>query len=205
MCLPHCVRTLRRMTAVATFDRQGHWLSTSVCERAACPLAASLGVRWGKWSDGLDDTAPDADAQHQRALTQVRQLIGPHVSERLRFAHTAANDAVRPSLQELEGEGAVAHVFLQGTVLLSVRTGDGFTGLLCEAGDWVLLPAGVPHVFDAGATPDVELLRLSAGTRGWFPWETGTPLPAALPALDAFVEQLLHELGEDIDGGSASA
>ncbi len=179
------------MTAVATFDRQGHWLSTSVCERAACPLAASLGVRWGKWSDGLVDM--DADAQGQRALAHVGQLIGPHVAERLRFSPDAANDAVRPTPLELEGEGAVAHVFLQGT------------GLLCEAGDWVLLPAGVPHVFDAGAAPDVELLRLSAGTRGWFPWETGTPLPAALPALDAFVEQLLHELGEDIDDGSASA
>ncbi|MDO9434423.1 hypothetical protein [Hydrogenophaga sp.] len=194
------------MTALATFDRHGHWLSTSVCERAACPLAASLGVRWGKWSDGLDDSHPDAQAQHQHALTQVRQLIGPHVSERLRFSHTAANDATRPLPHELEGEGAVAHVVLHGTVLLCVRTGEGFTGLLCEAGDWVLLPAGVPHVFDAGTAPDVELLRLSAGTRGWFPWETGTPLPPALPALEAFVEQLLQELGEDIDEGeSASA
>ena len=189
------------MTAVATFDRHGHWLSTSVCERAACPLVSSLGVRWGRWSDGLVDT--DVDSLHQRALADVRRLIGPHVAERLRFSSDAANDALRPSPHELEGEAAVAHVFLQGTALLSVRTCEGFTGLLCEAGDWVLLPAGVPHVFDAGATPDVELLRLSAGTRGWFPWETGTPLPAALPALDAFVEQLLHELGEEVDGGDA--
>lgn len=191
------------MTAVATFDRHGHWLSTSVCEHAACPLAASLGVRWGRWSDGLHGV--DAHVHDQRAIADVRRLIGPHVTERLRFLNDAANDAaLRPSLRELEGEAAVAHVFLRGTALLSVRTGEGFTGLLCEAGDWVLLPAGVPHVFDAGIAPDVELLRLSAGTRGWFPWHTGALLPAALPALDAFVEHLLGELGEDIEGREAA-
>ncbi len=75
--------------------------------------------------------------------------------------------------------------------------------LLCDAGDWLLLPAGVPHVFDAGESPDVSFLRLTAGTRGWFPWHTGLSLPHSLPAKDAFVEHLLHELGEDIEGSGA--
>ena len=97
----------------------------------------------------------------------------------------------------------MACVFLQGTALLSVRTRAGFSSLLCDAGDWLLLPAGVPHVFDAGESPDVSFLRLTAGTRGWFPWHTGLSLPHSLPAKDAFVEHLLHELGEDIEGSGA--
>lgn len=178
-------------------------MSTSVCEHAACPLAASLGVRWGRWSDGHPELESD-EALARYALADLRRLIGPHTTERLRFSRHAANDVLRAPPRELEGEAAVAHVFLQGTALLSVRTQEGFTVVLCEAGDWVLLPAGVPHVFDAGAAPDVELLRLSAGTRGWFPWHTGTALPEALPALDAFVEQLLSALGEDIESDGAA-
>lgn len=188
------------MAAVATFDPDGHWLSTSVCEGAACPLAAALGVRWGRWADGLE---PDAGtAERARELAHLRRELGAHVTERFCLAGQGY-DSAHPRPQELVGDDAVACVFLQGTALLSVRTPAGFTSLLCDAGDWLLLPAGVPHVFDAGESPDVSFLRLSAGTRGWFPWHTGLSLPPNLPAKDAFVEQLLHELGEDIEGSGA--
>ncbi len=192
--------TLHRMAAVATFNPDGLWLSTSVCEGAACPLAAALGVRWGRWAEGLEPDAGAADSA--RALVHLRRELGAHVAEKVRFSGQGY-DGANPRPQELAGEEAVACVFLQGTALLSVRTPAGFTSLLCDAGDWLLLPAGVPHVFDAGESPDVSFLRLSAGTRGWFPWHTGLSLPPALPAMDAFVEQLLLELGEDIEGSGA--
>jgi len=188
------------MAAVATFDPDGLWLSTSVCEGAACPLASALGVRWGRWAEGL---APDADAvESTRAMARLRRELGPHVVERVRFSHQG-HDGAHPRPQELVGDDAVACVFLQGVALLSVRTPAGFTSLLCDAGDWLLLPAGVPHVFDAGGSPDVSLLRLTAGRRGWFPWHSGLPLPPDLPGMDAFVAHLLHELGEDIESSGA--
>lgn len=188
------------MAAVATFDPDGLWLSTSVCEGAACPLAAALGVRWGRWTDGVDPEA--ADAPGARALARVKRELGAHVTERVCFSGQV-HDGAHPRPQELAGEDALACVFLQGTALLSVRTPAGFTSLLCDAGDWLLLPAGVPHVFDAGESPDVSFLRLTAGTRGWFPWHTGLSLPPGLPAKDAFIEHLLQELGEDLEDRSA--
>lgn len=188
------------MAAVATFDLDGLWLSTSVCEGAACPPAAALGVRWGRWADGAEPGAADVD--RSKALIDLRRRLGAHVSERVQLTGLGY-DGAHPRPQELVSEDAVACVFLRGTALLSVRTAAGFTGLLCEAGDWVHLPAGVPHVFDAGESRDVAFLRLSAGTRGWFPLHSGLSLPHALPAMDAFVEQLLHALGEDIEGSEA--
>ena len=188
------------MAAVATFDPDGLWLSTSVCEGARCSLAAALGVRWGRWAEGAE---PDAGSPASaRALARLRRELGEHVTERVHFSGQGY-DGANPRPQELVSEDAVACVFLQGTALLSVRTPAGFTGVLCDAGDWLLLPPGVPHVFDAGESPEVSFLRLSAGARGWFPWHTGLSLPPGLPAMDAFVEQLLHELGEDIEGSSA--
>jgi 1,2-dihydroxy-3-keto-5-methylthiopentene dioxygenase len=188
------------MAAVATFDADGLWLSTSVCEGAACPAAASVGMRWGRWVDGPEPG--DAVVDHAKALVELRRQLGAHVSERVRFSHSGY-DGAHPRPQELTSEDAVACVFLKGTALLSVRTSAGFTGVLCEAGDWVWLPAGVPHVFDAGESPDVVFLRQSAGRRGWFPLHTGRSLPPGLPPMEAFVEHLLHELGEDIEGSEA--
>lgn len=185
---------------MATFDSSGCWLSTSVCEGATCPVATSVGVRWGRWAPGPEPR--EADATHAKAVNDLRRQLGAHVVERVRCVQNGCNGE-RPRPQELVSADAVACVFLLGTALLSVRTPTGFVGLLCEAGDWVLLPADVPHVFDAGASPDVAFLRLSAGTRGWFPLHTTSPLPPGLPSMDAFVEQLLQALGEDIEGSEA--
>lgn len=187
------------MAAVATFDPDGLWLSTSVCEGATCPLAAARGVRWGRWGDAPEPHAHGADSI--QSLARLRRELGVHVTENIRFSGQGY-DGANPRPQELVSDDAVACVFLQGTALLSVRTSAGFTSLLCDAGDWLWLPGGVPHVFDAGESPDVNFLRLSAGTRGWFPWHTGLSLPPGLPAMDAFVEQLLQDMGEEIEGGA---
>lgn len=189
------------MTALATFDRHGLWQSTSVCEGATCPVAASAGVRWGRWVDGL--SADDAEAGQSSALVALRRQLGLHVAERVQCVAPPEQFLVPSRPLELTSDDGVACAFLQGAALIYLRTPSGFTGLLCEAGDWVLLPAGVAHVFDAGESPDLAFLRLSEGKRGWFPLHTGAALPPKLPTLDVFVEQLLHELGEDIEDGEA--
>jgi 1,2-dihydroxy-3-keto-5-methylthiopentene dioxygenase len=189
------------MTAIATFDHQGQWLSTSVCEGATCPLARALGVSWGRCPVVGDDVArAEVEVLRSRELAGLRRRLGAHVSERIHIGPPphAGVHAVPPPV-EIAGENPTACVFLQGTALLSLRTPEGFTCLLLDAGEWVLLPAGVTHVFDVGESPDVSFLRLSAGRRGWFPLPTGQPLPPALPAKDAFVDQLLMALGEEIE------
>lgn len=117
------------MAAVATFDPDGLWLSTSVCEGAACPAAAAVGVRWGSWAEGLERA--DADLDRSKALTDLRRRLGAHVTERVRLTGIGY-DGAHPRPQELVSEDAVACVFLQGTALLSARTLAGFTGLLCD-------------------------------------------------------------------------
>ncbi len=189
------------MTAIATFDHQGQWLDTSVCEGAACPWVGALGVSWGRCAAVTDDMArAEEEVLRSRELAALHRRLGAHVSEHVHIdplPHAGVH-AVPPPV-EIAGENATACVFMRGTALLSVRTSQGFTCLLLEAGEWVLLPAGVAHVFDAGPSPDVSFLRLSAGRRGWFPLPTGRRLPPALPAREAFVDQLLMALGEYIE------
>ena len=65
--------------------------------------------------------------------------------------------------------------------LFYLPTQDGYLGLLFEAGEWVALPAGKPHVFDAGEAHSFD------------------GLPPALPLFEAFVEQVLSLTGNDAD------
>jgi hypothetical protein len=65
--------------------------------------------------------------------------------------------------------------------LFYVRTGNGYLGLLFEAGEWVALSPGAEHFFDDGQG------------------EPARPLPAVLPGFDAFVEEVLMLTGNDAD------
>ncbi len=190
------------MPAVATFDTLGHGLTLQVCDAATCPLATALGVRWGRWPErSCTSGAAAVEIAYERELAHLRASMGPCGSERLHLGSGAPQPGPQWR-QEIASETAGACLILAGTALLTVRTSGGFTGLLCEAGDWVVLPAGVPHVFDIGeaADPGVDVYRLCAGARGWFPFPTARPLPESLPGLDAFVLRLLSELGEELQG-----
>jgi 1,2-dihydroxy-3-keto-5-methylthiopentene dioxygenase len=89
---------------------------------------------------------------------------------------------------------AELRAFVGGAGLFLLRRPEGFVGLLCEAGDWVALPAGLAHSFDAGAEPAFDALRLLGQAEGWVAHASGQERPA-LPDFDAFVSQLLEQTG----------
>ena len=70
---------------------------------------------------------------------------------------------------------------LESAGLFYVPTADGYLGLLVEAGEWVSVPDGKPHFFDAGEV------------------ESFDALPASLPLFEAFVEEVLSLTGNDAD------
>jgi hypothetical protein len=70
---------------------------------------------------------------------------------------------------------------LSSAGLFYLPVADGYLGLLVEAGEWVSVPAGLPHHFDAGEAESLE------------------GLPAALPLFEAFVEEVLSMTGNDAD------
>lgn len=68
--------------------------------------------------------------------------------------------------------------------LFYVPEGEGYLGLLLEAGEWVALPVGRARVFfDDGEGADDALPH------------------AALPGFEAFVEEVLSLTGNDADEG----
>ena len=192
------------MVALARFDNEGRWEETWVCDGLARQNLAPTGVQFGRWPLRPLPAAGGLDAV-QAAYAEELADLGPgfqlHSADRVALA---PGDARWPALRqqflaEHRHGDAEIRFFLSGTGLFYLRSGGGFLGLLCEAGEWVALPAGLAHAFDAGETPAFEALRLFGQPQGWVAEPAGAALPA-LPLYDDFVAQLLEQVGEELEG-----
>ncbi|KQP19457.1 hypothetical protein [Pseudorhodoferax sp. Leaf265] len=192
------------MVALARFDTEGRWEETWVCDGLVRQHLAPTGVQFGRWPLRPLPAPGGLDAV-QAAYAEELADLGPdfrlHSADRVALA---PGDARWPALRqqflaEHRHGDAEIRFFLSGTGLFYLRSGDGFLGLLCEAGEWVALPAGLAHGFDAGEAPAFEALRLFGQPEGWVAEPTGAALPA-LPLYDDFVAQLLEQVGEELEG-----
>lgn len=188
------------MAALVSFDAQGRWGEALVCQQRITQALHGQGVAFGHIpvaqdvGDGLD-AALEAYAE---ALAPLRRQLEVRSADRvtLRPGHADWARLRAGFLAEHAHAQAEIRFFLAGTGLFYVRTGNGFVGLLCEAGDWVAVPAGAPHFFDGGDEPDFDALRLFGTPDGWAAQPTGAPVPP-LPLLNAFTERLLALSGQE--------
>lgn len=191
------------MATLVQFDATGAWGETRQGEAAVAEALAALGLAYGRWplqvlpeEASLDEVlsryreelaALQARLSRQFTLLSVdRVQLHPGTAEwpvlRQKFLaeHTHADAEVR--------------VFLGGQGVFYVRVGDGHVAVLCEAGDWLLVPAGTPHFFDAGEHPELDALRLFSQAEGWLAEPTGVAAPH-LPLLDELAQGLGQRLG----------
>lgn len=115
-----------------------------------------------------------------RSADRVRLAPGdarwPVLRARFRQRHTHADHELR--------------VFVRGRGLFDLPLPDGRRAqLLCEAGDWLAVPPGVPHAFDAGREPEFDALRLFSAADGWVSQPTADAATAPLPDLDALLAE----------------
>lgn len=194
------------MAALVHFDADGRWGRTLAGETAVGEALRGLGLSYGRWprrdvGDGsldavLEAYGPELDGlKAQLAIRSVDRVSvkpgnpdWPALRQRFLAEHTHADAEIR--------------YFLGGSGVFYIRVDNGHFALLCEAGDWVVVPAGVRHFFDAGAQPDFDALRLFSIPRGWEAEFTGALAPG-LPTFDEFRARLNEVLVADVRFGSS--
>lgn len=192
------------MAVLARFDADGTWGETWVCDGLITQQLAAHGLGFGRWPVREPDSAEaPIDTVIERWRDDIDALRGRFDIRRIDRVRLTPDHADWPALRRqfiAEHTHAEAEIrsFLGGTGLFYIRADDAFWGLLCEAGEWVALPAGTRHFFDAGDAPDFDALRLLADPRGWVAQPTGDPTPD-LPLLDEFVAQALALTGDALD------
>jgi 1,2-dihydroxy-3-keto-5-methylthiopentene dioxygenase len=101
---------------------------------------------------------PDRDALRQKFLAE----------------HTHSEDEVR--------------FFVEGRGLFCLHLGEEVLQLICEAGDWIAVPAGTRHWFDMGPEPSFCALRFFRNPEGWVAQFTGDPIAEGYPLLDQLLQ-----------------
>ena len=97
---------------------------------------------------------PDREALRQKFLAE----------------HTHSEDEVR--------------FFVEGRGLFCLHINDEVLQVLCEAGDWISVPAGTRHWFDMGSSPHFCAIRFFDNPEGWVAQFTGNAIAERYPLLD---------------------
>ena len=74
--------------------------------------------------------------------------------------------------------------FVEGRGLFCLHIGEEVLQVLCEADDWIAVPAGTKHWFDMGSQPQFCAIRFFNNPEGWVAQFTGDALAERFPGLD---------------------
>jgi 1,2-dihydroxy-3-keto-5-methylthiopentene dioxygenase len=164
-------------------------LITSNAERIQQELA-SRGIRFQRWPARAE--LPDG--------ASPEQILDAYSSEIARVQADGAYptvDAIRlapghPDREVLRQKFLAEHThsddevrfFVEGRGLFCLHIGDEVLQLICEAGDWIAVPAGTRHWFDMGPEPSFCALRFFNNPDGWVADFSGDTIAADYPLLD---------------------
>ena len=181
------------MAALVFFDAQGRHGKAVTDPIRVRDALRGLGLEQGRWMPRAagDGSLEAVLAAYRDELDALRERLSICSVDRVTMRPGNPDwPALRKKFtaEHTHADAEIRH-FLGGRGLFYIRLPDGHAGLLCEAGDWVLVPAGTPHFFDAGDRPDFDALRLFSVPQGWEAKFTGAPSPK-LPLLDDFVARL---------------
>jgi 1,2-dihydroxy-3-keto-5-methylthiopentene dioxygenase len=74
--------------------------------------------------------------------------------------------------------------FVEGQGLFCLHIGREVLQVLCQAEDWIRVPAGTRHWFDMGAEPHFTAIRFFDNPQGWVAQFTGDPIAQSFPYLE---------------------
>jgi 1,2-dihydroxy-3-keto-5-methylthiopentene dioxygenase len=127
---------------------------------------------------------------YARELYALQDHVGSVLTDRVRQRPGAQGGDPRdhhrlawPDQRHEHTHGAPeVRVLLSGQARYVLRAPvlGGWAVLVCEPGDWLALPAGLPHSFEASPTQGVDLLRLHVQAGAWEAERTAALLPQAL-------------------------
>lgn len=84
--------------------------------------------------------------------------------------------------EHTHGEDEV-RFFVEGRGLFCLHIDGEVLQVLCEASDWISVPAGTHHWFDMGGAPQFTAIRFFDHPEGWVARFTGDPIAGRFPLL----------------------
>ena len=156
---------------------------------------AKRGVLFQRWPARVE-LADDADqetilAAYAQEVAAVQQGGAYPTVDVIRMApdHPDRQALRQKFLAEHTHSEDEVRLFVEGQGLFCLHLGDEVLQVLCEADDWIAVPAGTKHWFDMGPAPRFCALRFFNNPQGWVAEFTGDPIASRYPGLDQLPSQ----------------
>ena len=156
---------------------------------------ARRGVLFQRWPARVE-LADDADqgtilAAYAQEVAAVQQGGAYPTVDVIRMApdHPDRQALRQKFLAEHTHSEDEVRLFVEGQGLFCLHLGDEVLQVLCEADDWIAVPAGTKHWFDMGPAPRFCALRFFNNPQGWVAEFTGDPIASRYPGLDQLPSQ----------------
>ena len=169
-------------------------LSTSNAVQISAELK-TRGIKFQRWPSKPE---LEQEAKQERILEAYASLIasvqeheGYQTVDVMRVGSDQPNtSSLRQTfLQEHQHQEDEVRFFVEGCGLFSLHINDEVIQVICEANDWIAIPAGTRHWFDMGANPNYCVIRFFKNSRGWVASFTDDPIANHYPGLPCAREQ----------------
>ncbi len=151
---------------------------------------AAAGAGFERWQAEAPLAAGAAEAE---VLAAYRSQIDRLKAERgYQAVDVISMDRRHPQRESLREQFLGEHThsedevrfFVAGRGLFTLHIGEYVYNLLCGRNDLISVPAGVPHWFDMGESPEFIAIRLFNNPEGWVAHYTGSDIARQFPRLE---------------------
>jgi 1,2-dihydroxy-3-keto-5-methylthiopentene dioxygenase len=147
------------------------------------------GIKFQRWPSqpGLEQGANQEQIllAYQSLIRSVQESDGYGTVDVMRVGgDQPSGEPLRQTfLREHQHAEDEVRFFVEGRGLFSLHINGEVLQLICEANDWIAIPAGTRHWFDMGASPNYCVLRFFKNSAGWVATFTDDPIAAHYPGL----------------------
>ena len=179
------------MSALTIFtDREASqpvWHSTDA--EAIRDRLNAKGVRFERWEADRDlGQNPDAETVINAYQHAIDRLVAEKGYQSWDVISMRADNPQKETLRQkflsehTHGEDEV-RFFVEGAGLFCLHLDGQVYQILCEKNDLISVPAGTPHWFDMGSSPNFTAIRIFDNQEGWVAHFTGDAIADAYPRL----------------------
>ncbi len=151
----------------------------------------TIGVLFDRWAtpvnlsaDADSETVLTAYAKPVEYLRRARAYQAVDVVKVPRGVENAAALRAKFMSEHTHSEDE-ARFFVEGAGCFYLRDDDKVLVAACEAGDLLLIPAGMRHWFDMGQDPFFTAIRFFTRPEGWMAIPTDDPIAERFPPFEA--------------------
>jgi 1,2-dihydroxy-3-keto-5-methylthiopentene dioxygenase len=194
------------MPQTTRYDTRGHALGPAATGCAATQALSDLGIASGRWILHSQPVSSTPQLSYARELRVLQSRFSAVMTDRVRqrpdlrgVRSHKGREALTLSWPEPPHEHVHAEpevrIVLEGRATFVVRDEPrrGWLSITCEPGDWLALPAGLPHVLQVSRIEGVDMLRLYSQPGGWLAQPTGGVMPVAWPSGRVAAKPALRE------------